>query len=716
VIKFAKIASVTVAASLAAGLTVASVMTARAIVSQPGPMAPPSLSETGLTSSPSPDFSLDPVSSPSASLEKCKCGSRVVNDNDQPLEVVPGRRVVLLIHGINENPGDWKRSEDGINPLYKRLGEEPDTTVARFNYSDVSSPSLSPLWPFAAMRLAEALACLHEKSGLKVSIVAFSLGGLITQRALSHHDAAKDVVGLVAIGTPWRGGGVPYAKPIVDGLKPIPSSVPVMPVAGQILPPEPQPLDGKCEGGTRVPGTSECFGVIGPSAPGAPTCDLSPIALPAEGHYDGDGCFSSEEVLNPPIAGGGSDLDPYPLPCKQAIGNEVKSCRGLLHIPLKRSLDLVDPVVKKLNKWQGLLGVPAWKTGNACGPAAGGGSGQTGAMPGASSPRRDPQVAPPSRGTGNTQPSDTITPPPPSPPLTPPSPTPSPPRNPPAKVCDPPVDRPPSFHPDDCAYPGRGNDKLACPPGYYSNPENLRECLRDDIYYRRTPTVAFDQSSGSRRSEITGGGSGWEPGQVVTITSAVIAGGGSMVDPGVAGAFEFAFSVADDAAAGEATIVFSQGSASVTESFSVFVPLDQPPSVQPPTGPPAGPQPPAGQQPSGQPPVSQPPEGGSEEQAEQEQAEQEQAEQEQAEQEQAEQEQAEQEQAEQEQAEQEQAEQEQAEQEQAEQEQAEQEQAKQEQAKQEQAKQEQAKQEQAKQECVEEGLAYDADLQECIEQ
>ncbi|GAB4385748.1 MAG: hypothetical protein Kow0022_12810 [Phycisphaerales bacterium] len=118
----------------------------------------------------------------------------------------PPPRVVLLVHGLDE-PGDiWSE----LAPALVRAGH----AVARFEYPNDQHVQAS------ASLLIESLRAARASGIVEISIVAHSMGGLVTFDALTREDGyAGDAEGagrlpavrrFITIGTPWLGS--PFAR------------------------------------------------------------------------------------------------------------------------------------------------------------------------------------------------------------------------------------------------------------------------------------------------------------------------------------------------------------------------------------------------------------------------------------------------------------------------------------------------------------------------
>jgi pimeloyl-ACP methyl ester carboxylesterase len=116
------------------------------------------------------------------------------------------RPAVILIHGLDE-PGDiW----DELAPALHQQGHR----VLRFNYPNDQDPARS------ADAFAAALETQIADSGIEsVSIIAHSMGGLISRDVLTRHAISEEWGGpgvsrLITVGTPNQGSPVAALQPI----------------------------------------------------------------------------------------------------------------------------------------------------------------------------------------------------------------------------------------------------------------------------------------------------------------------------------------------------------------------------------------------------------------------------------------------------------------------------------------------------------------------
>ncbi len=144
------------------------------------------------------------VTPPGARGGRAALGLRVYEDGAwrafEGVRLADDAGVVLLVHGLDE-PGDvW----DDLTPALADAGHTP----VRFDYPNDQAVERS-----GAM-LADALGMLRDSGVDRVSIVAHSMGGLVTLDALTREpgpDARKapEVERLITLGTPF--GGSPWA-------------------------------------------------------------------------------------------------------------------------------------------------------------------------------------------------------------------------------------------------------------------------------------------------------------------------------------------------------------------------------------------------------------------------------------------------------------------------------------------------------------------------
>ncbi len=137
----------------------------------------------------------------------------LIDDGDEAAPALP-RRMVLLIHGMDEPGGIW----DDLAPALARAGHE----VARFDY-----PNDQGLVDSAEL-LTGALVDLRARGVREVSIVAHSAGGLIARDVLTRdapamyrgeprgHERLPDVRRLIMVGTPNRGAALAHVRVLAE--------------------------------------------------------------------------------------------------------------------------------------------------------------------------------------------------------------------------------------------------------------------------------------------------------------------------------------------------------------------------------------------------------------------------------------------------------------------------------------------------------------------
>jgi len=105
----------------------------------------------------------------------------------------PGRRPLLLVHGVGVNDGVWfalrrKLSRRGLGPVYT------------INYG----PPLAGIEHFAGQLAARIEAICAATGAERVALIAHSMGGLVARAYLRRFGAAR-VEQLITIGTPHHG-------------------------------------------------------------------------------------------------------------------------------------------------------------------------------------------------------------------------------------------------------------------------------------------------------------------------------------------------------------------------------------------------------------------------------------------------------------------------------------------------------------------------------
>lgn len=307
---------------------------------------------------------------------KCEC-DKVLDSTGKgaPLEVVPGKQVVLLIHGINEGPASWSTNaneESALTPrdprptLVEKLRQDPNFSVGTFDYNDSLNDKGNPDFiPNNAQRygpaLVKAIKCLAQRSGMKVTLVGYSRGGLVSQEALNPLDpsqgsAADLVAGLVSIDTPWNNPLPPLSRLKIEptfppGRVPIPSGIPVMPIGSEIELDRPVtgvPPVGDVNGGNITP-------VSGDANQTGTACDTVPPGS-VVATRQGDGCFEAESnQLDVPTTNKVVDNSVQPVKCSWSGTLEhLGECSAYHHVNMQLNREIVDPIVTQLDRWRTL--------------------------------------------------------------------------------------------------------------------------------------------------------------------------------------------------------------------------------------------------------------------------------------------------------------------------------------------------------------------------
>jgi len=137
----------------------------------------------------------------------------LIDQGDLAAAALP-RRLVLLVHGMDEPGGIW----DDLAPALARAGHE----VARFDYPNDQALADS------AELLAGVLVDLRGRGVREVSIVAHSAGGLIARDVLTRDDPAMyrgeprgherlpDVRRLIMVGTPNGGAALAHVRVLAE--------------------------------------------------------------------------------------------------------------------------------------------------------------------------------------------------------------------------------------------------------------------------------------------------------------------------------------------------------------------------------------------------------------------------------------------------------------------------------------------------------------------
>ena len=113
----------------------------------------------------------------------------------------PGRRPLLLVHGVGVNDGVWfalrrKLSRRGLGPVYT------------INYG----PPLAGIEHFAGQLAARIEAICAATGAERVALIAHSMGGLVARAYLRRFGTAR-VEQLITIGTPHHGSMLAYTFP-----------------------------------------------------------------------------------------------------------------------------------------------------------------------------------------------------------------------------------------------------------------------------------------------------------------------------------------------------------------------------------------------------------------------------------------------------------------------------------------------------------------------
>lgn len=124
-------------------------------------------------------------------------------------KTIKERVPVLLVHGWNGRPLQWGNSKD-MSGIYGALKGLPVLTTA-FNYQDYNQAWVTH--PAIGSALSQKINCLANASKAgggkgKVIVVAHSMGGLATKRALALGGADRYVDRVFTLGTPYEGSGL----------------------------------------------------------------------------------------------------------------------------------------------------------------------------------------------------------------------------------------------------------------------------------------------------------------------------------------------------------------------------------------------------------------------------------------------------------------------------------------------------------------------------
>ncbi|ASR36361.1 hypothetical protein BAY61_16620 [Prauserella marina] len=121
----------------------------------------------------------------------------------QPVE---GTVPVIFVHGINSDATTWDAPEDNTFP--RQMARQDGITAWTFDYGFAN-----PEWvtdPRIGPALGTAIDCLAEVSGHKVVLIGHSMGGLVSQVAVTEPAAGggqvwQRVAEVITIATPYRG-------------------------------------------------------------------------------------------------------------------------------------------------------------------------------------------------------------------------------------------------------------------------------------------------------------------------------------------------------------------------------------------------------------------------------------------------------------------------------------------------------------------------------
>jgi len=114
---------------------------------------------------------------------------------------------VLFVHGFAGGPSNFRAANDGRPSVVESVGRVRGVATYTFNYSAhslawVTDPAIGPA-------LAQAIACVADRHGRRVVVVAHSMGGLAAQFAQGETIDGQPVAGRIAriitVGTPFEG-------------------------------------------------------------------------------------------------------------------------------------------------------------------------------------------------------------------------------------------------------------------------------------------------------------------------------------------------------------------------------------------------------------------------------------------------------------------------------------------------------------------------------
>lgn len=123
-----------------------------------------------------------------------------------PAEGAPARRIVLLVHGLDEPGTIW----DDLAPALHEAGH----TVVRFEYPNDQRIALS------TDLLMDALRVLRARGVGEADLVCHSMGGLVARDALTRDTSARtampEVHRLVLVATPNHGSALAALQPVSE--------------------------------------------------------------------------------------------------------------------------------------------------------------------------------------------------------------------------------------------------------------------------------------------------------------------------------------------------------------------------------------------------------------------------------------------------------------------------------------------------------------------
>ena len=150
-----------------------------------------------------------PAATPAAAQAPGSCVTSQLQQVPGGSTSLPGSVPVLFIHGIISKAQMWKPTTPGS--IAYQAARIRGVTAWTFNYQPESldwakNPAIGPA-------VARRLACLANRSGHDVIVVAHSMGGLAAQYALAQPDpnggtVASHVAEVITVGTPYQGSAL----------------------------------------------------------------------------------------------------------------------------------------------------------------------------------------------------------------------------------------------------------------------------------------------------------------------------------------------------------------------------------------------------------------------------------------------------------------------------------------------------------------------------